>query len=852
MKSRSYYTQSCSNGLTENNRRNLVGTVSLWAVATASSIALFAPQALAQTSAQANVNDGGIADIVVTAQKYEQNLQETPISIVAVQGEELESMGVSNIGDFGSFLPNVSIGGTMSQGTSVAAFSIRGVGGAGTGLVTQESSVGVYIDDILFARPNGALLDLLDVERIEVLRGPQGTLFGRNTAGGAVRYVTKSPEMTDVNGYVKATIGNYNRRDVSGALNLPLSDTLAVRAVFAKNSRDGFVHRIIDNTYAGSMDNTSMRAQLRWKPTDRLDINLSADTVKTRDNGTATVTRNWSPTDQYVGTVYANNATGASLRQWVNPLVLPNLANNLATGGTYAGYSNAADDINFYANKVTGAYQVYGSDKADMNKLSSYGLAGTIAYDLTDDITVKSLTGYRKTEQQMFQDTDRTPLPIAYLRNTINIEYLTQELQLTGKSLDDRLNWVVGAYYYWDHSKDGQRRFGWGSPTYSSVTDDLVPIDLNTVGQGLGTRQLKDLRTRSYALYTQGTFAATDKLNLTAGLRWTRDEKDFSGFREGRGTVCVQPDGSYLPRNSAQCTGENRSAPHFASGHWTDVSPRVAVDYQWTPDVMTYASASRGFKGGGFADTPESNCGTDVVRCGLPAFKPETLWTYEAGIRTDLFDRKVRFNLTGFLIKYKGLQVEFIDVSEGAPIRRTLNAAMTVKGAEAELLVAPTQGLLLRANLGYTDATYDEDVRDGSGAVKIEKTVPYFRSPKLSYTLGANYTVSVADKGDLSFDVNWGWKDTQASTTQPTNSVLMPSYGLLNGRIEYASKEGWSLALVGTNLLDKYYLVSAFDPAGPASRPANGTTLPHDAVFGFSQLDLGRPREWGVEVKYKF
>ncbi len=802
-------------------------------------------------------NQGGLGDIVVTAQKYEQKLQETPISIVAVDAEGLVSMGVNSLSGFDSFIPNVSIGGTMGQGNSMAAFSIRGIGGGASGFVTQESSVGVYIDDVLFARPNGALLDLLDIERLEVLRGPQGTLFGRNTAGGAIRYVTKKPEFNEVAGNVKVQIGSRSMFNVSGNLNVPLSDTLALRASFSKKGQDGFVTRLMDGDKAGDTNSSVGRVQLRWKPTDRLDVNLSGDWIRSQDDGNATITRGFSPTDLYPTALYANNAVGEQARRLVPATWLPNLNNNLTTGGSFAGYSTAAQDIAYYQDRVTDRYTVFGGSP-ELNKLKTYGLAATIAYDLTDSITVKSLTGYRNTKQIQNQDFDRTPLPLYQLNEKIDIEYVTQELQLVGSSFEDRLKWVVGGFYYWDHADDYRRRLGTSGNSDSLLSDTLAPLTA-AQGRGLGELEQKLITTKSLAFFGQGTMQFTEALSVTAGLRWTEDQKDFTGFRETRGRVCLNSSGVPVgaPTSTVTCAvgfpgSTDASIQHGSKGKWQNWSPRFTVDYRWTPDVMTYVSASRGFKGGGFNDALSTRCPTNsLIVCGLSEFKPETLWTYEAGLRSDLFDRKVRFNLTAFLIKYRDLQIQYIDPGP-PPVQYTLNGNSTVKGFEAEFMAAPTDGLLLRASVGYTDSKYDDDVRDGAGNVKIEKTVPYFRSPKWSYTLGASYSVPVRGDDDLAFDVNWGWKDTQASTAIPTNSVQMPSYGLLNGRIEYKSKAGWTLAVFGNNLTNTYYYTSAFDPAGPANKVSPGTTLPHDAVFGYAMLDLGKPREFGVELGYKF
>ena len=783
--------------------------------------------ALADPSAR-----GGIADIIVTAQRYEQSLQDTPLSVVALNGDQLAAAGVDSLDKFDTFIPNVSIGGTMAQGNAIASFAIRGIGGAPSGFVTQEGSVGVYVDDILFARPNGALLDLLDVERVEVLRGPQGTLFGRNTAGGAIRYVTKRPDFAAVSGNVRAAIGSYQRRDLSANLNLPLADTLAVRFSASQKNQDGYVTRIIDGDRLGDRNSTVMRVQARWQPTPRLDIELSADTIRTHDDGSPTVIARYEPTDLYPTALYcvavsptcsASNVTRGAQARALAP-----------AGASPSGYTNAAADLAYFLGQAGGRYEVYGGLVPDTNRFKSYGLAGTIAYELSDTVTAKSLTGYRDLDQTQNQDFDRSPLPLYGLNERIGIEYFTQEFQFTGQSFADRLKWVVGAFYYWDKAEDYRRRLGSGSNSNSAYADDgslfVNPAD----GIGLGELEQKFITTKSIALFGQGSFSITDGLVATLGLRWNRDTKEYTAFREGRGRI------------------GGVAMAHTVKDSWSNLSPRFGLEYHWNDDVMTYVSAAKGFKGGGFNDTVETNC-VDPQVCGLSSFAPENLWTYEVGLRSDLFDRKLRFNITGFYTDYKDQQIQYID-SAPPPTQFTVNGDATVKGVEVELMAAPIGGLLLRASGGYVHTRYNDDILGiNSGIVQIARTTPYFRSPKWSYSLGASYSVPVSDAGEASFDLNWGWKDSQASTASPTNMVMLPSYGLLNGRIEYRSKAGWSIALTGNNLLDKYYLTGGFDPAGPASLDSPGLGAGrHDAVFGFEMLDLGRPREVGLELNYRF
>ncbi len=801
--------------------------------------AAFAQQAEAQDQDRA---DNGIGEIIVTAQRSETKLQDTPLSIVAVGAAQLERQGTDSLAGFDTFVPNVTIGGTAAQGNAIVNVAIRGIGGAPQGFITQEGSVGIYVDDILFARPNGALLDLLDVERVEVLRGPQGTLFGRNTAGGAIRYVTKQPG-DKLAGSLKLTAGQRDRFDMQGMLNLPLGDTLAARFSFAKKSRNGFIHRISDNSTVGDENSTTMRGQLRWQPSDRLDIGLSADLIRTSDNGQPSISTNFSATDLYPSQLYGVAVAG-------DPPPSPAAYNSLRATAPLSvspsGYTNAAADFASYYGQIKGKYEIYGGLQPDLNKFKSYGLTGTVAYELTDSLTVKSLTGYRNIKQLQNQDWDRTPIPLVQLNDTTDIEYLTQELQVNGSFFDNRFKWVAGAFYYWDDSTNTRRRFDPSAGANSASKGDV----------GKGTFESKHIVTKSVALFTQGTFALTDALSLTAGVRWGEDRKTFTSFREGRGQVCLAGGVQVAAVGATpSCPAGSVSTPssQTVSGKWSSVSPRFSIDYRWSPEVMTYLSAAKGYKGGGFNDGIQTRCyRSPLPNCGLNEYLPENLWTYEAGIRTDLFDRRVRLNATAFLTKYKDQQIQLADPGP-PPLVYTVNGDSTVKGFEVEFLASPVQDFVLKASVGYVDASYDKDIRGASGAVAVTPAVPFYRSPKWSYTLGASYKVPVAEAGDVALDLNWGWKAKQLSYPSPTNFVTLPSYGLLNGRIAFEAKGGWTMALYGNNLTNKYYLTGGFDPSGPSSKPTPGLTgVAHDRVFGFTMLDIGRPREVGAELSYKF
>ncbi|MGE0113500.1 MAG: TonB-dependent receptor [Steroidobacteraceae bacterium] len=749
-----------------------------------------------------------LQEIVVTAQRYEQTLQTTPVSVVAVGGNELASMGLDSLKSSEAFLPNVSIGSSLGTGTAVANFSIRGIGGAASGFITQDSSVGVYVDDVLLAHPNGAFLDMIDVDRLEVLRGPQGTLFGRNTAGGAVRYVSKKPT-ADFGGNVKATIGTYNRRDLTGTVNVPLSDTFSTRVSFAKKDRDGYIYRLIDGVSTGDDHVSAVRGQFRWQPTDRLDVNLSADSTRTNDHGVAKTVSAYVPADGDVASLFSATPSAGVLA--LRALTSQNVLN--LVGGSFTP-ANAANLKNF---ETHDRYTVYGGTP-DRDEYSSNGFGASVQYELADNLTLKSLTGYSHSKQHLLADTDRSPVFIQANEFFINSEYYTQEFQLTGRAFEDRLKWVGGVFYYHDNSSDHSLRI--------SPRDPIVNNFEN-----------KDQTTQSYAVFGQGTFKFTNVFSATAGVRWSRDDKDITVKRGGR----------------------NGGLPVSNTDDWSSVTPKLGLEQQWTPDFMTYVSAAKGFKAGGFVDVVVDTPG--IPNHGIYPFSPENLTTYEGGFRSEFLDHRIRLNGTLFYTDYKDIQVlqtiqSVVNGANQISVVTTNLGVATVKGAELDAVAAVTDKLTLKASFGYTKSKFDNSIaaitfNPVSGISSFNSTVPFLRSPEYSYTVAATYDQPLANDAALVMDVSWGWKDWQLSSSTPGNAIYMPSYGLLNGRLEYRSGKNWSLAVFGTNLLNKYYIVGGIDASGPASKFTYGTG-PHNNLFGFDNIDVGRPREAGVELAYKF
>ncbi|MDX9874745.1 MAG: TonB-dependent receptor [Spongiibacteraceae bacterium] len=691
---------------------------------------------------------GALEEVVVSARRVEESLQTTPVSVVALGGEKLEQMGVDSLSTFDAFVPNLSTGAPMGGG-NLAVFTIRGIGG-GQGTVSHENSVGVYIDEIYMARPNGGLLDLIDVGQVEVLRGPQGTLFGRNTSGGAVIYHTKRPDH-EFGGEVKGAIGSYDRRDVTGIVNIPFTDTLAGRFTYASATRDGFVKRLNDGQKMGNKDVQLARGQLRWTPTDDWTVDFAAAHLQSSTNGVATHISAIDPTD-----------------------LLPSRLGN-------PGYNDSL--------LTHDRYKVRGGSLPDINDYESTSYSLLASYQLNDNIEFRSLTGYNEANHRQRTDYDLTEFDVWMYDETYDIEYYSQEFQLNGTTFDDRLNWVTGIFYLHEESRQDRKRF---LPT-----------------EPAGNPEYGDTDNTSYAVFAQGTYSLTDKLSATLGVRWNKDEKDYAG---GRGTAEAENDDD-----------------------WENVSTRIGIEYELTPDVMLYASRAEGFRAGGFNDRPRPGQLND----GLIPYDPEELVTYEIGFRSEFWDNRARLNATYFFTEYDDIQVQtaFFDPRAGTNIQVTQNAgAAEVEGIELEALVMLTDRLTLNASFGWIDAKYT----DVGNSPTLTKKTPFQFTPEYSYTIGLTYTQPLQG-ADLDLSVDYGWKDEQTNNNTETNYIWMPDYGLLNARVSYTPHEGnWSVALFGTNLLDEEYLIGAMDLSTG------------DNYSGFISEFLGRPREVGVELKVTF
>ena len=738
--------------------------------------------------AEGSQSSGALEDIVVTAQKRKENLQVTPIAVTAFSATALANKNVENISGIAEFTPNLQFDSTapLSGASSAAIVFIRGVGKSGY-QVTDDPGVGTYVDGVYVSSSLGGVLDVLDVERIEVLRGPQGTLFGRNTIGGAINITTKRPAK-EMGGQLEATYGNYDRMEIRGSVDTPLSDTLRTKLTFGYKRADGWskllaaeypppAHNNRGEGTLGNVNRGSGRLAIEYAPSDAFNLYLTADVSRIRES------------------------------------TVPSTALAVPLDGTLTAFYNSVDapviDVPGYGTGVLyddrwivapgnkrGTYQT-GPNGTNLNVT---GFAGTAEWNVADNMTFKSITAFRKVTGSFNRDADNSPLQVAECFSNFSQKQFSQEGQILGSAFTNRFEYIVGGYYFKESAIDDYRCA-------------LPP--------SIGTIVLKsDADNSSYAAFGQASFKLTDDLKLTAGIRYTHDKKS------------LLPDFIYDPAAGGAFAGV-RTVPYGrVTNTFSNVSPRFSIDYKVSRDILLYGSYSRGYKGGGF------NARTVSPRPDVLAFSPEKLATFEIGTKLEFLDRRVRLNLAAFTTKYEDIQITVIE--DFAPGTQNGGTAR-IKGFEAELTTKPTDRLTLSASLAHLDTHYTE-LLPLSPLVRpefqVQITNKLSNSPKWSASAGFDYRVpAAAIDGDVTFRGDWSYVSTVYN--DDINSVWLTQSGHhnFNAQIAYENSGGnWDLVVWGKNLTDKQYIFS-----GDAN-----------AAAGFVQGNYSTPRTYGVTFRRRF
>lgn len=732
----------------------------------ASAAMIFAPgtafaQTAAQTTAQAADepaappataapdDEGSDQEIVVTARRTEENVQRVPSAISAFNERSLERIQANDTTGLQGAVPNLNI--VQGRGSSNATnIFIRGIGQPDA-LQTFDPAVGVYVDDVYLSRIRGNQLELLDLERLEVLRGPQGTLYGKNTIGGAIKFVSRKPGQ-DFRANGSFAIGSYDQFDLKGAASGPVSDTLAMGFAVMRSKRDGYVEDANDSREYNDKDSVGGRAAIAFTPSDAFRLDLTAD---------------YSHDD-------ASLQVGRPVNNLASAFGVPLVVTDPVGSGSYD-----------WKARITPGFP-------NSTKLTHYGFAGTAALDLTDNLTVKSITAWRNLKTRDYVDIDATQWEVGDVFVGVNQKQFSQEFQLAYTG--ERLNAVAGLYYLREDIESHQEAYA----------DDFLRFSL-LLPPFTFTRFIDDdLKTKSYAAFANASYAVLPNVRLSAGLRYTKETKDYDRF-------------TIISSTFAPLNGSNYSfAP--PRGKWSDWSPMASVDWQALPNLMLYARAAKGFKSGGFngrANTPGESTEYD----------PETVWSYEAGFKSRIAGQ-LTLNGAAFTSSYKDFQARVSGTDDdpvtGIPSIKlsVLNAGkLRIRGAELEAAWTPFQRLLIDGQLGYLDADYKEfdDVRFTAFGGSRAFQTPAF-APKWTLRLGAQYAFDLGSAGGITIGAQTRYKsrtalavdNTLTNTDTEVDGLFQKGYWVHDARIVYetASKH-FALGLYGNNLSDRAYKTDA-------------------------------------------
>jgi iron complex outermembrane recepter protein len=763
------------------------------------------------TPAGASTTSTLMEEITVTARRREENIQDTPISIAAFSAAALEARGVERADDLARIVPNLIFQQNPGAGGSAsnAAVFIRGVGQSDF-IPTVDPGVGLYVDGVYLARSVGSLLDLVDIDHVEVLRGPQGTLFGRNTIGGAVSVTTQKPTFDAVGGSSSLLYGTDNRIEVKGRLNVPLSPSLAASISGALIKQDGYVNQIFTGQELGDHNNLVGKFALRWKGEDQ-ELNFTVDGTRTREAGPAFVLRS-----VYFGSAIFNPGNQPLLPPGspqtpgfytINPpadIPVDNFSlfhNYLATLVTNQGnclglgsptYNPAGDqkNPNCYGNQYVGeANKVSYATLRSISNDDLWGAHLTYDWNITAALRIKSITAYRHLQSQFQRDGDESPLTIYHLIDQLSQHQFSEELQIEGESLAKALKWVAGVYYFDENAVNPN-------------IVDFAPVEALSGGES---------GTNSIAGFAQATYDLTSQLSFTAGGRYTRDRKTFTPNQ-----YVLDSKGGPFP------VGLPLLPPFEVAAKFSKFTPMLNAAYHLTADAMVYATYSKGFKSGGF---------TQRVFPPLPAtpsFGPETATSYEIGAKTTGLDNKVHVNAALYRTNYDDIQVQVFQAI--API--TANGGQgRIQGLELEANASPGDGWFFEANAGLTDARYTSIDPSVIGLTLDSKFAFVSRWTGMA---AVQKELQLGDLGRVSPRIQWTYRSSYFNDALNTPSEEQAGYGLLDASIQWNSHNAKYAGSVGVkNALNKDYTLAAYFT--PGSGPVS--VIPD------------RGREWYVSLK---
>lgn len=722
-----------------------------------------------------------LEEVIVTAQKQEENIQTVPLAITAMTSADLERHGITSVAGVAQATPSISFTPFPSSSNTLILY-MRGMGNSNPVLLTSESAVGMYQDGFIIARPNGATFDLADVERVEVLRGPQGTLYGRNTTGGAINLVGKAP--TGIFGLRQQF--SFGSRDLFRsltAIDLPAWHALSTKFIYLRKSIDGYVKNIGGAHDYGEEAQQAGRFVAHWAARDDIAIDYFFET------GSLDSTP-----------IYYQNA---SLE---GQTIVPGYR-----------YTDAADP----------RHRVYRPIDLDLSTANFTGQGLTVSWEISPDLTLRSLTGYRSLRTEDWQDYAEAFGYTYISHNLLDTHHFSQEFTAVGNLLDDRLNYTAGLYYFDESGTSGGEA-------------DLPGYGYFTASHLAGSA-------KSYAAYGQATWTPDlldDRLSFTPGARFTRDRREAQRFQTISGFAATDSG-----------VGGNVRFSRF--------NPSFTASYQWSDELNTYAKIATGYRAGGFYEAAP-------VGQFDRTFAPENLTSYEVGLKSYWLDRRVRLNVAAFDARYKDMQLTLQVDPINVGTTQIYNAGRsTIRGIEAEVLVMPFDDLSVNLNYSYMDAVFnrvdvvagtlfDRSVNPASPYAPGDNIKDLFvlpHAPRNSVNVGIDYTAIRFSGGSIAAHLDYRWQGRAYQT--PAAGVDVPgrnfnsqsAYGLLNGRLslnlDLPRGDNATIALWGKNLSHRDYQQHVITAGTPVA-----TFAP--AGYTSNAEAWSEPPSWGVELQYQY
>ena len=842
--------------------RRQFASVSIVAIAAA----LWSAPAMAQVAGPAAAPTDTVEEIVVTAQKRVENVQNVPIAISAFTAQALQERAVTSVSSLSNIAPNVTLdaGTPFSGSSSVLSAYIRGIG-ANDFAFNIDPGVGIYLDGVYLARSVGANQDLSDVERIEVLKGPQGTLFGRNTIGGAISIVTHDPgHEFHYSGDVPT--GSYNLLQARGTVDIPITQSLSASLSFSIKNREGYLKRMpfpggsafaedpITSFKAAGYDGQglgreggdnawSQRVKLRWDNGGRVRVTLSGDYSNTDQEQIANKLIATTPA-VFAGTyncaiqgvIAVGTECGGGPPSFAYVAGRGGLSSIVDLASIFGVNADANPNNNRlpYDNRfVTGSLDTSYANGNNFSKLRDYGGAATIDFDLTDKLSLKSITAARALHWTTGMDLDGSPLDFLHTSFDMNQKQFSQELQLLGHTADKKLNYVVGAYYF-EESGDLH--------DYVTFAEGLLQVD-----------GPNNLATKNEAVFGQADYRFSDLIGVTVGGRYTSEQKSFEGFQSDNNGlnykilqfVGVPPCASITPisdacRIAADFPNPGQPLRYYIAGtqhkDFGNFSPKVGLQLHPADDIMVYGSWSQGYKTGGWT-TRLSN-----PLPYAPDFGPEKASTYEIGVKSKLFDKRLQLNAAVFTTDYQGIQLNF---QQGVSPTIQNAGDANIKGFEVEAVAVPMQGLTINSSVGYTDAHYTRVDAGavvpattgmfGAAGVATGATLP--KTPKWKFNLSPRYQFDLGNRGRIILIADYTHTDRMKNDTEGTFLLDRPATDIVDTSVTYRERDGkYDVTVGGTNITNQRYITTG------QAQIAGGV------VFG----TYSRPAEWYARLAVKF